>query len=194
MGRPLYIGHRLWKYEVDVYNSSYLSTVGSFWHFLKWYKCNLLNKSRSTDHMIHQIKSSLIFFCRYVFFIITYISMESVFAISVSQMSTDIVVIPVWSFPHSWLITGFVTRMQHVEQKLSVYVMFGRSLFVYFSRFSFGNWVVYPSTYGFWFPNWNLQTFLSPGEIKTFSYFNNIFGISWWKPINIDKPADLPLL
>jgi len=34
--------------------------------------------------------------------------MESVFPIYVSQMSTGIVVIPVWSFPYSWLITGFV--------------------------------------------------------------------------------------
>ena len=59
----------------------------------------------------------------------------SVFAIYVSQMSKDIVVIPVWSFPHSWLITGFVTRMPHVEQELSFYVMFGRSLFVPLSLF-----------------------------------------------------------
>jgi hypothetical protein len=67
MGRPLFIGHRVWKYEVDVYNSSDLSTVGSFWHFLKGYKCNLLRKSCGTD-TVHQIKSSLIFFCRYIFF------------------------------------------------------------------------------------------------------------------------------
>jgi hypothetical protein len=61
--------------------------------------------------------------------------MESVFAIYVSQMSMGIVVIPVWSFPHSSLITGFATRMPHVEQELSFYVMFGRSLFVLLSLF-----------------------------------------------------------
>jgi hypothetical protein len=70
------IGYRLWKYEVDVYNSSDLSTVGSFWHFLKGYKCNLIKKSCSTD-MIHQIKSSLIFFCRYI--IIFYANLKLVF-------------------------------------------------------------------------------------------------------------------
>jgi hypothetical protein len=63
----LYIGHRLWKYEVDVYNRSGLSTVGSFGHVLKGYKCNLIKKSISTD-IIHQLKSSLIFFCRYIFY------------------------------------------------------------------------------------------------------------------------------
>ena len=88
------------------------------------------------------------------------------------------------SFSHSWLITGFVTRLtrrvslveqelltlpEHpspppnfsgvrVTQSLVFCVMFCRLLFVLLS-FSFGNCVVCPSSiYGLWFPLWCLQT------------------------------------
>jgi hypothetical protein len=87
------------------------------------------------------------------------------------------------SFPHSRLITGFVTRLTRrvplVEQELLTLpehlssprifsgvrvtlslvlcVMFGRSLFVLLS-FSFGHCVVCPSIYGFWLSLRYLQT------------------------------------
>ena len=88
------------------------------------------------------------------------------------------------SFPHSWLITGFVTRLTRrvplVEQELltlpehlsSSLVFSGvrvtRSLVLYvcfvdhwlsFCTFSFGHCVVCSSSiYGFWLPLWYLQT------------------------------------
>ena len=108
--------------------------------------------------------------------------MGSVFAMYVSHMSTGIVVIPVWLFPHSWLITGFVARMAYVEQELSFYVMLGRSLFVLLSLFF---WQL--SCISF-FELWLLISHLESSNLS----FNNVFDISWWKPINIEKPADLP--
>jgi hypothetical protein len=85
-------------------------------------------------------------------------------------------------FPHSRLITGFVTRLTRrvplVEQELltlpehlsSPPVRVTRSLFVYvcfvdrcltFCIFSFGHCVVCSSSiYGFWLRLWYLQTFL----------------------------------
>jgi hypothetical protein len=102
-----------------------------------------------------------------------------------SQMTMDMlfVVITVWAFPHSWLVTRFVIRITwwgpHVEQELLTFlehlsspwffsgvcvtrslvfcVMFCRSLFV---LFLFGSCFVCPSIYGFWLPLWYLQTFL----------------------------------
>jgi hypothetical protein len=90
------------------------------------------------------------------------------------------------SFPRSWLITGFVTRLTRrvslVEQELltlpehlsSPTVFSGvrvtRSLVLYvcfvdrclsFCTFSFGHYVVRSSIYGFWLPLWYLQTLLS---------------------------------
>jgi hypothetical protein len=91
------------------------------------------------------------------------------------------------SFPHSWLIIGFVTRLTRrvslVEQEqltlpghLSTPTVFGgvrvaRSLVLCvcfvdrclsFRTFSFGNCVVCSSSiYGFWLPLWYLQTLLS---------------------------------
>jgi len=90
------------------------------------------------------------------------------------------------SFPHSWLITGFVTRLTRqmplVEQALltlpehpsSPLVFSGvnvtRSLVLYvcfvdpclsFCTFSFGHCVVCSSSiYGIWLPLWYLQTLL----------------------------------
>jgi hypothetical protein len=90
------------------------------------------------------------------------------------------------SFPHSRLITGFVTRLTRrvtlVEQELltlpghlsspSVFtgVRFTRSLVLYvcfvdrclsFCTFYFGHFVVCSSLiYGFWLPLWYLQTLL----------------------------------
>jgi hypothetical protein len=90
------------------------------------------------------------------------------------------------SFPHSWLITGFVTRLTRrvslVEQELLTLpdhlgsppvfsgVRVTRSLFLYvcfadlclsFCTFSFGHYFVCSSSiYGFWLPLWYLQTLL----------------------------------
>ena len=90
------------------------------------------------------------------------------------------------SFPRSWLITGFVTRLKRrvslVEQELLTLpkhlssppvfngVRVTRSLVLYvcfvdrclsFCTFSFGNCVVCSSSiYGFWLPLWYLQTLL----------------------------------
>ena len=89
-------------------------------------------------------------------------------------------------FPHSWFVTGFVTRVTRrvplVEQSLptlpehlsslSVFrevsvtrslvlsAMFCRSLFV-ICPFSFGHCFVCTSAYGFWLPLWYLQTILT---------------------------------
>ena len=89
------------------------------------------------------------------------------------------------SFPHSWVFTGFVTRLTQrvslVEQELltlsdhlsSPPVLIGvritRSLvlFVYFVDrwfffpFAFGHYVVCPPIYGFWLPLWYFQTLLT---------------------------------
>jgi hypothetical protein len=82
------------------------------------------------------------------------------YGISMSQMITDMfpahfVVITIWSFPHSWFITGFVTTTAatsgagtanpsgapeitlvfsrfHVARSLVFCVVFSRSLFVFF--------------------------------------------------------------
>ena len=86
-----------------------------------------------------------------------------------------------WSFLHSWLITGFVTRLTQqvslVEQELPEHpssppvfsgVRVTRSLVLCvclvdrclsFCTFSFGHCVVCPSSiYVFWLPLWDLQT------------------------------------
>ena len=90
------------------------------------------------------------------------------------------------SFPRSWLITGFVTRLTRrvslVEQELLtlsehlslppvfsgvrviwslvLYVCFGNRC-LSFCTFSFGHGVVCSSSiYGFWLPLWYLQLFL----------------------------------
>ena len=91
------------------------------------------------------------------------------------------------SFPHSRLITGFVTRLTRrvpvVEEEMLTLpehlssppvfsgVRFARSLLLYvcfvdrclsFCTFSFGHCVVCSSsTYGFWLPLWYLQTLLN---------------------------------
>jgi hypothetical protein len=90
------------------------------------------------------------------------------------------------SFPHSRLITGFITRLTRrvslVEQELLTFpehlnsasvfagVRVTRSLVLYvcfvdhclsFCTFSFDHCVVYSSSiYGFWLPLWYLQTLL----------------------------------
>ena len=90
------------------------------------------------------------------------------------------------SFPHSWIITGFVSRltrrMSLVEEELLTFpehlssppvfigVRVTRSLascvcFVdhclSFCLFSFGHCVVCPSIYGYWLPRWYLQILLA---------------------------------
>ena len=90
------------------------------------------------------------------------------------------------SFPHSWLINGFVTiltrRVPLVEQELFTLpehlssppvfsgVRVSRSLVLCvcfvdrclsFCTFSFGHCVVCSSLYGFWLPLWYLQTLLT---------------------------------
>jgi hypothetical protein len=88
-----------------------------------------------------------------------------------------------WPFPHSWLITGFVSKLTRrvslvakelltlpkhlfsppvgiVLIDLSFMCMFCRS-FLSFYLFYFGHCVVCPSSiYGFWLPFWYLQTLL----------------------------------
>ena len=92
-----------------------------------------------------------------------------------------------WSFPRSWLITGFVTRLTRrvslLEQELLTLlehlcsppifseVRVTRSLVLYvcfvdrclsFCTFSFGHCVICSSSiYGFWLPLWILQTLLT---------------------------------
>jgi hypothetical protein len=94
---------------------------------------------------------------------------------------------------HSWLITGFVTRLTrrvpHVEQELPTLpehlssppvfsgVRVTRSLVLRvcfvdrclsFCTFSFGNCVVCSSSiYGFWLPLWYLQTLLNQVRVAT---------------------------
>jgi hypothetical protein len=103
------------------------------------------------------------------------------------------------SFPHSQLITGFVTRLTQrvplVEQELltlpeqlSSHPVFSgvrvtRSLVLYicfvdrylsFCSFSFGHCVVCPSLiYGFWLPLWYLQT-LPRYYVHLYSQLNNV--------------------
>jgi hypothetical protein len=94
------------------------------------------------------------------------------------------------SFPHSWVFTGFVTRltqrMSLVEQELLTFsnhlssppvlsrVRVTRSLVLFvcfvdrcwsFFLFAFGHCVVCPSIYGFRLPLWYLQTLLTPERI-----------------------------
>jgi hypothetical protein len=89
------------------------------------------------------------------------------------------------SFPHSWLIIGFVTRLTRrvslVEQELPTLpehlssstvfsgVRVTRSLVLcvcfvgrclFFCTFYFGHCVICPSIYGFWLPLWWLQFLL----------------------------------
>ena len=114
--------------------------------------------------------------------------------ISVSQMTTDMFHLSYTSqfFPHSRLITGFVTRLTRrvplVEQELLILpkhlssppvfsgVRVTRSLVLYvcfvdrclsFCTFSFGHCVVCSSSiYGFWLPLWYLQNLLKQSKCK----------------------------
>jgi hypothetical protein len=116
------------------------------------------------------------------------------YGISVSQMTTDMFHLSYTSqlFPHSRLITGFVTRLTRrvplVEQELLILpehlssppvfsgVRVTRSLVLYvcfvdrclsFCTFSFGHCVVCSSSiYGFWLPLWYLQTLLKQSKCK----------------------------
>ena len=90
-----------------------------------------------------------------------------------------------WSFSHSWLINEFATRLTRrvplVEQELLTRlehlslppvfteVLVNRSLglcvcfedrCLFFFLFSFDNYVIFPSIYGFWLPLWHHQTLL----------------------------------
>jgi hypothetical protein len=100
------------------------------------------------------------------------------------------------SFPHSWLITGFVTRLTRrmplMEQKLPTLpehlsspqilsrVCVIRSLVLYvcfvdrcfpFCTFYFGHCVVCSSIYGFWIPLWYLQTLLTQMIIYIWEFY-----------------------
>jgi hypothetical protein len=103
------------------------------------------------------------------------------------------------SFPRSWLIIGFVTkvrrRVPHVAQELPTLpyhlsappvisgirvarllvfcAMFRRSLF--FFRFSSSHYSVCPSNYGFLLPLWYLQTFHKIYHI----YLNVLIDVLW---------------
>ena len=118
------------------------------------------------------------------------------------------------SFPHSWLITGFVTRLTRrvplVEQGLLTLpeqlrspqvfsqVRVTRSLAlcvcfvdhcVSFCHLSFGHCVVCPSIYGFWLPLWYLQTLLT----MCFKSWNINMPCSniWFRHVNIGVFTDL---
>jgi hypothetical protein len=108
------------------------------------------------------------------------------YGVCVSQMTTDIfhlVVNTSQSFPHSWLITGFVNRLTQrvplVEQELPTFPEHLSSPLIFsgvrvtqslvlcvcfvdrclsFCSFSLGHCVVCSSMYGFWLPLWYLQT------------------------------------
>jgi len=104
------------------------------------------------------------------------------------------------SFPHSWLITGFVTRLTLVEQELPTLpeqlssppvfsgVRVTRSLVLSvcfidrclsFCTFSFGHCVVCPSSiYVFWLPLWYLQTLLIIYSWKT-NFWLSKFKFDW---------------
>ena len=97
------------------------------------------------------------------------------------------------SFPHSWLITGFVTRLAQrmplVVQELlslpehmssppvfsgvrvtrsSVLCVCFVDCCLFFCPFSFGHCVVCLSIYGFWLPLWYLETpLISPVYLQT---------------------------
>jgi hypothetical protein len=116
------------------------------------------------------------------------------YGISVSQMTTDMFHLSYTSqfFPHSRLITGFVTRLTRrvplVEQELLILpehlssppvfsgVRVTRSLVLYvcfvdrclsFCTFSFGHCVVCSSSiYGFWLPLCYIQTLLKQSKCK----------------------------
>jgi hypothetical protein len=124
---------------------------------------------------------------------------------SVSQITTDMFHLS-WtlsgSFPHSWLITGFATRVilraplmeqelltlpEHmssplffsgvrVTRSLVLCVMFVDRCFS-FCPFSFGHCVVCPSIYGFWLPPWYLQTLFLISLVNTLLHLSDIFNI-----------------
>jgi len=129
------------------------------------------------------------------------------YGISVSYMTTDMVhssQSTTRSYPHAWLITGFVTRLTRyvplVEQELltlpehlsSPPVCSGvRSLVLYvclvdhclsLCPISFGHCVVCSSSiYGFWLPLWYLKLFLKFLKIKTASGFLYIYVVMYFK-------------
>jgi hypothetical protein len=108
------------------------------------------------------------------------------------------------SFPHSWIITGFVSRLTRrvslVEQELLTFpehlsspsvlsdVRVTRSLALCvffvdrclsFCLFSLGHVVGCPSIYGFWLPRWYLQTRLATiAPITHHSIFTQTVGSS----------------
>ena len=108
------------------------------------------------------------------------------------------------SFPHSWIITGFVSRLTRrvslVEQELLTFpehlsspsvlsdVCVTRSLVLCvffvdrclsFCLVSFGHFIVCPWIYGFWLPRWYLQTrFATFAPITHHSIFTQTVGSS----------------
>ena len=101
------------------------------------------------------------------------------------QQKTPFVVITIWPFPHSWLITGFITRVTRrshiwnrnclpfwihtgfsrvgVARSLVFCAMFCCSLFIFLSVFSSAYcFVCSSSIYSFWLLLWYFQTFLLP--------------------------------
>ena len=117
------------------------------------------------------------------------------------------------SFPHSWIITGFVSRLTRrvslVEEELLTFpehlssapvfigVRVTRSLALcvcFVERclscclFSFGHCVVCPSNYGYWLPRWYLQIPLATiAPITHYSIFTQTVGSSCY-PCSIFKP------
>jgi len=107
------------------------------------------------------------------------------YGISVITNENGYIVITIWSFPHSWLITRFLTTVtqwvplveqelllfqrtsDHVAKSLVFCIVFCRSLFSLY-YFSCGHCIVYPSLiYSFWLPLWYLQTL--PAHINLFT-------------------------
>ena len=94
------------------------------------------------------------------------------------------------SFPHSWLITGFVIRLTRrvplVEKELLtlpenlsspsslvVYVCFEDGC-LFFCLFSFGHCDVWSLIYGFWLPLWYHQTLLTICVFTTYLRFTEL--------------------
>jgi hypothetical protein len=132
-----------------------------------------LKKSCSND-IVHQMKSSLIFFCRYIFLLLLRFAWDQysqcMFHTCPRVLSKD----KQRSTKH-YIETQFLLHMWHPCYKPGNKSRMrkrpdwdydntrGHVWNIHCEYWSHANnWVVYPSSsYGFWFPIWNLQTFSS---------------------------------
>ena len=152
----MWVRIQLWR---GVFDTTFCDKVCQWLSTCRWFSpCPLVSSTNKTDH--HDINNILL----------------KVALNTISQPTTDMrpLVITIWSFPHSWLITG-ATLEQELPEHLSSLAVFSddrvaRSLVfcvcfidhcLSFCTFSFGYCIVGPSSiYGFWLPLWYFQTFL----------------------------------